>query len=189
MIVFQNTASIFSYETIANFFYELCSLYSSLFYNSSSLLVNSTKQMKILIEMVEQISFSHMNSAVLNSSSSHFEENTPSTIVRIKILNNILVDESLFEICEKNMVNFQAKVINFLVFAYLHIEKNDLNVGKRETSDKVNLANKELNDFLRLSTEKILIFNELNIEFDKNIELFVIDFIGRYALKIKDTKV
>ncbi len=188
MIVHQNTASIFSYEIIANFFYELCSLYSSLFYNPSSLIVNSTKQMKTLIEMVEQISFSHMNS-VLISSPSYFEDNTPSSIIRLKILNNILVDENLFEICKKNMANFQAKLINFLVFVYLHIERKEINEENRETSEKANLANTELKIFFRLSSEKLLIFNDLNLKFDSNIELFVNDFISRYADRIKHTEV
>lgn len=192
MIGHQNSASIFSYEIMANLFYELCSLYSSLFYNPGSLLVNSTKQMKTLIEMIEQISFSHINSAVLISSSSYFEENTPLTIVRLKILNNLLTDENLFEICKKNMTNFQAKLVNFLIFAYLHnanLNRNDLSIENRETADKANLANAELNNFLRLATNKILIFNELRLEFDSNTELFVIEFINRYALKIKQTEV
>jgi hypothetical protein len=191
MISHQNTATIFSYEILSNFFYELCSFYSKLFYNPESLLINSTKQMKTLIDMIEQVCFTHMNSAVLTSNSNSFEDNTPLTIVRLKILNNILTDNSLFEVCKKNMQNFQAKLVNFLIFAYLYnanVNKNDSSEasgGSRET----NLADSETKIFVRLANDKILVFKELGLRSDDNIEQFVINFIAKYSIRIKKIQV
>jgi hypothetical protein len=195
MISHQNTATIFSYEILSNFFYELCSFYSKLFYNPESLLINSTKQMKTLIDMIEQVCFTHMNSAVLTSNSNSFEDNTPLTIVRLKILNNILTDNSLFEVCKKNMQNFQAKLVNFLIFAYLYntnVNKNDSNETNgtsREATDKTNLADSETKIFVRLANEKILVFKELGLRSDDNIEQFVINFIAKYSIRIKNIQV
>lgn len=186
----QNTATIFSYEIMANIFYEICSLYSNLFYNPSSLLVNSTKSMKNLLEMIENISFNHLNNSILMNNSNN-EDKTPLTIVRLKILNNILQDEYLFEICKRNMPSFQAKLINFMIFAYLYnanINKSDLSL-ESEAADKTDLANTELKIFLKLITIKIQIFDDLKIKFDSNIEQFIIDFISKYAQKIKLTEV
>lgn len=193
LLVHQNSATIFSYEIISNIFFELCSLYSNLFYNPESLLINSTKPMKLLLEMIDQMCFYHLNSAVLISSSVNFDDNTPLTIVRLKILNNLLNDDYLFEICKRNMANFQAKLINFMIFAYLYnanINKNDLNSDMmRDSADKTNIANTELKPFLKMISEKLQIFTDLKIKFDYNIEQFVIDFITKYSFKLKQIEV
>jgi len=147
--------------------------------------------MKTLIDMIEQVCFTHMNSAVLTSNSNSFEDNTPLTIVRLKILNNILTDNSLFEVCKKNMQNFQAKLVNFLIFAYLYnanVNKNDSSEasgGSRET----NLADSETKIFVRLANDKILVFKELGLRSDDNIEQFVINFIAKYSIRIKNIQV
>lgn len=88
--------TVFSYEITASCYFELCSLYSSLFYNPESLLIICTKKMKTLLEMIEQISFP--NHAL---SSNHQIESTHSLVVRLKFINNILTDQHLFEICNR----------------------------------------------------------------------------------------
>lgn len=185
-----NISTVFSYEIIANVHYEICSLYSQLYYNPADQLVyleqNTSKEMKQLADMVESF---------LNSSQSSFSHNsedyTQLTTVRIKFVNSILSESVLFDISLKNIKHFDSKLINLIMFAYLNSNlssnKSDQQAHSSSTSTST-LVEKELIQFVNQCVNKLEIFSELGIKFDSNLESFLNSFIGRFATKLKQTE-
>ncbi|CAF0881111.1 unnamed protein product [Brachionus calyciflorus] len=177
-----NKSTIFSYEIISEICFEICSLYSNLIFNPQSLVHNTTKEMKNLTDMIDQFA--------LSIHQTNIEDHCQSILVRIKFLNLILNDLNLSEICDKNLPNFQAKLINLLIFSFINststpsgskdiFEQKDSNTSQTE---------RELCQFVNLTQNKINIFNELNLKFSTNIEQYLIDFLSKYALKLKNTQ-
>ena len=168
--------AVFSYETISNFYYEICSLYSCLLFNPDSLLINSTKKMKNLIDMIDQLCFTTSNP----------EDSSHSILIRLKFLNRLLSDKRLFDICNKNLTNFQVKLVSFLVLAYLNNtnpnQQSEFNAQKTTSSS----AELELNAYLKNSIDKVAIFAELNLNTNSSVENFLVDFINRYANRLKE---
>lgn len=143
--------------------------------------------MKTLLSMIEQVCFP-VSPSQQNNDINH------STVIRLKFINNVLSDQKLFEICKKNMSNFEFKVVSFLIYAYLNnASVNDDNdsvssISNKKSNNATNLIDIELNNFLANSSEKILIFNELNLRNDATLENFIIDFIQKYAVRLKQTE-
>lgn len=103
-------------------------------------------------------------------------------------------EERLFEMCDRNMSNFQQKLVSFLVYAYLNsssiAESSTTSGGVQTTTSNLNLIDAELNIFLASSVEKIGIFNELQMtNHDFNIENFLTEFIKKYAMRLKQITV
>jgi len=182
-----NFANIFSYEIISNFYFEICSLYSILFYNPSLLVKNNSTQTKILLDMIENFSFTYTALNVADDSSQLI-------VVRLNFLNNVLNNENLFDICIKNMPNFEQKVVCFIIFAFLNTggansnkEPGDSNGQGKTTSS--NHTERELQTLVKISVEKIKAFSELNIAFNTNLEEFLVTFVKKFSLKYKNIQV
>jgi len=97
-----HTPTVFSYELISNCYFEMCSLYSCLFFNPETLLVNSTNKMKTLMSMIEQVCF---------ASSSSNDDTVHSTTIRLKFINHIIKEQRLFEICDRFVAADSTKII------------------------------------------------------------------------------
>lgn len=181
-------ASIFSYEIVSNFYFEICCLYSILFYNPSLLVKNSSTQTKVLIDMIEQFTFSYTSVNVVDDSSQLI-------IIRLKFINNVLQNESLFDLCIKNMANFDQKVVCFIVFAYLNTgcttsnskETNDSNGFNTNTTNSH--VERELQTLVKISIEKVKVFSALNVLFNANIEEFLGNFLKKFSLNYKNIQV
>jgi hypothetical protein len=179
---FTNLTSVFSYEIIANFYFEMCSLYSHLFYNPQSLVVNSAKQMKILLDMIETFCFtSHANNSTTSTDESQ------SIVVKLKFLNNLLDDQNLYDVCNKNMTNFELKFVSFIVYVYLNNSSRE--TMEQNNSKNVSQVDKELQNFVRLSSDKLKIFSELKISFNSNLEEFLTSFVAKFAFRLKNLQV
>lgn len=193
----SNTSNVFSYETTANFYFEMCSLYSYLFYNPKSLVNNQTKEMKNLLDMIENISFTSPNT--------NDDSTSQLIIVRLKFLNNILRDNNLYEICEKNLLNFEYKLMNFFIHTYLNnanislvqSSNSDISVNTTANSNASgsgqSTVEKEFFQFVELLTQKLNLFTELNMnKFDSqssnNLEEFLNEFVIKYSQKVKQTQ-
>ena len=183
-----NFTSIFSYEVVSNFYFEICCLYSILFYNPSLLVKNSSTQTKILIDMIEHFTFTYTSVNVVDDSSQLI-------VVRLKFLNNVLHNDNLFDICFKNISNFDQKVVCFIIFAYLNIgtpnssskEVSDINgLNKCITSNHVE---RELQSLVKISIEKVKVFSELNVVFNSNIEELLVNFLKKFSLNYKNIDV
>ncbi len=173
-----HTPTLLSSELIASCYFEICSLYSCLFFSPDTLLLISTKRIKALLEMIDQVSF--------------LDDGTHSTLVRLKFINSILNDHHLFEICNRNMTNFQLKLVSFLIYAYLNTSSGS--VGENNSvggsaSANVSLVDLELNSYMASCVKKIVIFNEMNLRHDSTLENFLIEFIAKYSQRLKETQV
>lgn len=103
-------------------------------------------------------------------------------------------EQRLFEMCDRNMNNFQQKLVSFLIYAYLNNssigESSTTSGGVQTTTSNVNLIDAELNVFLASSADRINIFNELQLRSrDLNIENFLTEFIKKYAARLKQITV
>lgn len=184
-----HTPTVFSYELISNCYFEICSLYSCLFFNPETLLVNSSNKMKTLLGMIEQVCFATSSSSALND-----ETGGHATTIRLKFINHIMKEQRLFEMCDKSMNSFQQKLVSFLIYAYLNNssigESSTTSGGVQTTTSYINLVDAELNVFLTSSVDKISIFNELQLRNrDLNIENFLTEFIKKYAARLKQITV
>jgi hypothetical protein len=180
-------ATVFSYEIIANLYFEMCSLYSHLFTcNQDSFLNSSDEQMKTLITMINGLAFCENNATKLNNSS---DDQLP--IVRLKFLNNIIENDRLYMILNKNIKNFDQKLVNFIIFAFIMINTSNTSVKQTETLDKTKETNieNEMTKFLTNCLQKIQLFQNLGIKFNYNCERVLIDFINKYSFKIKNIEV
>ena len=180
-----NLTSIFSYEIISNFYFEICCLYSNLFYNPQSLVKNCASQTKTLLDMIEQFTFTY--AAHVNT-----DDSSQLIVVRLRFVNNILQNESLFDICTRNMSNFEHKIVCFIIFAYLNSGQNASRESNDTNSSAKNGANhvdRELQLLVRLSVEKLNVFTQLNVAFNSNLEEFLTSFIKKVSAKIKNTQV
>lgn len=182
-----NLTSIFSYEIISNFYFEICCLYSNLFYNPTLLAKNCSSQTKILLDMVEKFTFTYTAVNVMDDSSQLI-------VVRLKFLNNILQNENLFDICVKNMINFEHKIICFIIFAYLNsTNSSTVYSNNKEPNEARNSANnhveRELQSLVKFSIEKIKVFTDLALAFNSNLEEFLTSFVKRISTKIKNIQV
>ena len=195
-----NISTVFSYEAMASIYFEICSLYSQLIYNPQDYLVqNSSREMKTLLDMIDNfclISHSVNQVSTTASTASIIEESSSSIIIRIKFLINLLEDKSLFEICNKNMPNFQPKLINFFIYAYLNTSNNNNNTSltsnantKGMSESNSNLIEKELVRLAELLLNNVAIIKELNVSFSTNVEQIVIGFIVKYSKMLKNIQV
>jgi hypothetical protein len=177
---FTNLTSVFSYEIIANFYFEICSLYSHLFYNPQSLVVNSAKQIKTLLDMIENFCFaSHTNNSA---------DESQSIVVKLKFLNNLLDDQNLYDVCNKNMANFELKFVSFIVYVYLNSASSSRETVEQNSKNGCQV-DKELQSFVRLSSDRLKIFAELKISFNSNLEEFLTSFIAKFAFRLKNLQV
>lgn len=191
-----NKASMFSYEITSNIHYEICSLYSNLIYNPQSLLQNTTKEMKNLVSMIEQFALI-CHSFSTTTSQTNLDDHSQLTVVRLKFLNFVSNDSSLFEICEKNIQNFHLKLINIIIFAYVNstsvVSQNnnhkDYFEPNSNSASSTNLTEKELCQFVNSCMQKVPIFGELGISFGSSVEQLLIEFIQKYSYKLKQTQV
>lgn len=175
-----NITNIFSYEIVASFHFQMCSLYSTLFYNSILSNAPNSKQFKTLIEMVEQLG--------LNSSSSG-EESSPLNVVRLRFVNNLMKDPQLVQICHKQLTNFQAKLINFLIYSYVNNSTSSLDINPMSDSSSNSIGEIELNEFASHVIDKVKLFNELKIKPNSNLEQVLSDFIYKFSLRLKEISV
>lgn len=189
---FNQKTSIFSYETVANFHYEICSLYLNLVHNQKSIVVSANEQIKTLLNMVDQFCF------VAYSSTTHDPEDNhnQSTLVRLKFLDNVLNDQVLLDVCKKHLPSFQNKIINTVLMSYLNISKinptndgSDMSHNYSSANKNLNLIEKELVSILKQSVNELPIFLDLNINFSSSVEQFFDDFISRYGLKLEKAEV
>lgn len=185
-----NKSSIFSYEVMANFGYHVCSLFSKLMYNPALLVENSTKEMKNLIDMIENYALT--THVVINSNhQSNIEDHCHSVLVRLKFLELLMKDQELGNICEKNLNNFQFKTVNLIIFAF--INSTSTPAGSKDFFDLKDSNTSQceivLSSLINLCVNKIDIFKELNLKFNSDIENFLIDFISRYGQKLKNIQV
>lgn len=168
MQITSSQGSVFSYESTANFYFEMCSFYSFLFYNPKSLVNNTAKEMKLLLDMIENIAFP-------SATSSSDEAYSQLVVVRLKFLNNLLRDENLLEICQKNLANtFEVKLLNFFISTYLnnvniHLlasgppgSNNDPTTNST-TSTNQSVVEKEFFLFLNQLTLKLNVLQDLNM--------------------------
>jgi hypothetical protein len=187
-----NTSSVFSYEIMSNVYFEICSLYSILFYNPQEYFIqNSSKEMKTLLEMIDNFCLTSQLPSSLNSTNVS-EESSNSIVIRMKFLVHLLEEESFFDICNKNMQNFEPKLINFFIYAYLNNYNN--NGGSNATNSKIESNNgtaieKELNTLSELLTKRVKLFRDMNICSGLNVELTINNFIEKYGKLLKQTSV
>jgi hypothetical protein len=194
-----NASAVFSYETMSSVYFEICSLYSNLFYNPQDQLVqNNSKEMKTLLDMVDNFSLiSHtMNqTSTTSNTTAVIEESSCSIIIRLKFVIFLMEDRAFFEICNKNMSNFQCKLVNFLIYVYLNSNSsagsNNVPVFSLKNSNENNssIFDKELNRLVELFVSNLSIFKELNMTFNSNLEQIVIGFIEKYSKLLKNTQV
>ena len=183
-----NSPTIFSYETMASCYFEFCSFYSNLFFIPDSLLVNSTKHMRTLLDMIEQIS----GLASQNINSQADDSSSQLLSVRLKFLNNLLNDDRLFEISNKNIQNFQFKLINLLVYAYLSSGSNQVDAEKNDAimeNKSSTSIDRELESYLSLLFKRVAIFEELKLKDSSNLEKFLEEFIVKFSLRLKQIQV
>lgn len=185
-----NKTSVFSYEVMSNFGFQLCSLFSKLIYNPASLVQNSAKEMKDLIDMIDNYALS--THVVTNSNhQTNIEDHCQSVLVRLKFLELVIKDQELDKICDKNLNNFQLKIVNLIIFAFINSSSTpsgsndffDLKDSKTPQSEIV------LGSLINECVNKIDIFKDLNLKFNSDIENFLVDFISRYAQKLKNIQV
>jgi len=175
-----NITNIFSYEIVASFHFQMCSLYSTLFYNSILSNAPNSKQSKTLIEMVEQLG--------LNSPSSG-DESSSLNVVRLRFLNNLMKDAQLFQICHKQLTNFQAKLINFLIYSYVSNSTASLDSNPMSNCSSNSIGETELNEFANHVIDKVKLFNDLKIKQNSNLEQVLSDFIYKFSLRLKEIPV
>ncbi len=170
------TPTLYSSELITKCYFEVSALYSSLFFNHETLLLISTKKIKTLLEMVEQVSFA--------------EDGAHSNLVRLKFTNSVLNDQHLFEICNRNMSNFQLKLVNFIIYGYLNNSSSSNSDNSSATaSSTTSLFESELSNFLTCCVKKIVIFKEMKLENNSTVENFLVDFISRYSQRLNEIQV
>ena len=175
-----NITNIFSYEIVASFHFQMSSLYSTLFYSSILSNAPNSIQSKTLVEMVEQLG--------LNSSSSG-DESSPLNVVRLRFLNNLMKDSQLFQICHKQLTNFQAKLINFLIYSYVSNSTASLDTNPMSNSSSNSIGETELNEFANHVIDKVKLFNDLKIKPNSNLEQVLSDFIYKFSLRLKEISV
>ena len=95
------------------------------------------------------------------------------------------------------MKNFQMKLVSFLIYAYLNnasVTENSSTSGSglqsnQTVSSSSNLIDVELTNFFKSSTKQISIFYQLGLSFHSNVENFLVEFIEKYAVKLKQIEV
>jgi hypothetical protein len=194
-----NASAAFSYETMSSIYFEICSLYSNLFYNPQDQLVqNNSKEMKTLLDMVDNfclISHTMNQTSTTSNTTSVIEESSCSIIIRLKFVIYLLEDRTFFEICAKNMPNFQPKLVNFLIYVYLNsnssagTNSNTTFNLKNPSENNNSIFDKELSRLVELYVSILNIFKELNITFSSDLEQVVIGFIEKYSKLLKNTQV
>ncbi len=175
-----NITNIFSYEIVASFHFQMCSLYSTLFYSSILSNASNSKQSKTLVEMIEQFG--------LNGSSSG-DENPPLNVVRLRFVNNLMRDAQLVQICHKQLTNFHAKLINFLIYSYVSNSTASLDTNPMSNSSSNSIGETELNEFANHVVDKVKPFNDLKIKTNSNLEQIISDFIYKFSLRLKEIPV
>lgn len=176
---------------MSNFGYQVCSLFSKLIYNPASLVKNTTKEMKGLIEMIESFAFTTHIVTSSNQQASTIEDHGFSSLVRLKFIELIINDPEIEQICQKNLSNFQHKLVNLIIFGFINSTSSqsgpkdffDLKDSNTPPSERLlaNLINSCLN--------KLEIFKDLNLKLNSDVENFLIDFISKYAQKLKSIQV
>lgn len=179
-----NISTVFSYDLIANIHYELCSLYSYLFYKPDEYIVEqqTSKEIKQLTEMIEH--FLTPNHVSLSHGTDDF---THLTTIRIKFVANVLGESSLFDLSQKNVKFFDSKLINLIVFAYLSSSRSETSANSSNST--ANLVEKELINFVNICAHKLDIFVQLDVKLTTDIEQLINDFIKKFSFNIKQLQV
>lgn len=192
-----NISAVFSYETIANLHIEICSLYAHLF------ATQPCDQLADLVISDESRRLAHMIDTFLHSSSHSFSHNsedyTQLTTVRIKFASGVLSDRALFESSRLTIEQFDAKLINLIIFAYLNSNLAAAGSGASATRTEMfiqtssssgggaTLVEKELVHFVTQCVAKLGIFTQLGVEFEQNsdMERFLNSFIKRFEERLR----
>lgn len=188
-----NISTVFSYEVIASVHLELCALYAQLFEMPTDDQLLLSDGARRLAEMVE--TFVHSTHASFTHNS---EDYTQLTTVRIKFVSGLLADVSLFELSRRAISQFDAKLVNLIIFAYLNSNVTPVSassssgssssstVSSAQSTNAGTLVEKELIHFVTQCVSKLELFDQMNIVFDRsNVELFLNTFIQRYEAKLR----
>jgi hypothetical protein len=124
----------------------------------------------------------------LNSSSSS-DESSPLNVVRLRFVNNLMKDAQLVQICHKQLPNFQAKLINFLIYSYVSNSTGSLDANTMSNSSSNSIGETELNELANHVIEKVKLFNDLKIKPNSNLEQVLSDFIYKFSLRLKEISV
>lgn len=173
-------SSAFSYEIVSTLHFEICHLHSNLFYTSSNV-ASSSKETKSLSDMIDSFSLS---SFPVNTNAA--DESPGSIIIRLKFLTLLLETRSMFELCTRHMVNFEAKLVNFLIYAHVNINNSKMS-GELASASFVDL---ELSKLAQLCASKLVIFRELEVVYcSSGLESMLNQFVENYSRRLKSIQV
>jgi hypothetical protein len=172
----SNTTSVFSYETTANMYFQMCSLYAC----------SAATMTRPVSDMVD--------SFVFESSGSQQQQ---LTIVRLKFLNYLLDDECMVEtvVPLATRHRFETRVVNFIVHCYLNSSENPaaatstLEPVRADTTSSESAFDKELVQLLHKSVAKLGVFQQAGIRFSSTIEHLLNAFVAKHAMMFKQTEV
>jgi hypothetical protein len=183
-----NLTSIFTYEILSNFYFETCCLFSHLVYNPHLLVINCASQTKILLDIIESFVFTY--TPITNSTLNAVDSDACQLIVvRLRFLNSILQNDELHSICHRNMVNFESKIVCFIIFAYLTSDSKEI-INEISTKNATNShVDRELQSLVKSSIDKVEVFANLEIVFNSNLEEFLTNFVKKISVKIKNIQV
>lgn len=174
-----NISTVFSYEIMANIHLEICSLYSNLFSSSDQALMVSdvlSDEMRRLCDMIETF---------LHSNNSH-DDYTQLTTVRIRFVNGILSDPNLFALSQKSIKQFEAKLVNLIISAYLNsnLVSSNKSTSSSEQSTSSTLVEKELNLLVSQCAARLEVFSEIDF-IDNDLEKFINAFVKSIDSRLK----
>ncbi|RNA43492.1 MMS22-like [Brachionus plicatilis] len=181
-----NKSSVFSYESMSFFGYQICSLYSHLIFNPASLVQNTTKEMKSLVDMIDYFALT-THIATNSNHQTNIEDHCQSVMVRLKFIELVLNDQELEQICQKNLHNFELKIFNLIIFAFINstCTQNgpkdffDLKESNTPQSDRI------LSSLINTCQNKMKIFKDSNLTLNSDVEHFLIDFISKFAQNLR----